>query len=265
MQQTILIVEDDPAMLQYFACVFEGKYRVMQASSGQHAIRLAKQSDDIHLVILDYRLSDMTGLDVLRNVKQYRPSVPVIFLTAYGDEAVAVKAFRYGAKEYMKKPFSYNELTERVAFCLSLKEADATRRTVLSSPEGPCSPAASLIDIASTQHLKIQKALQFIDANYMTKINLADAAKRACLSKHHFSRAFKKATAVTYRDYVTRLRVQKTKELLRDPRRTITEIAHFVGYSDLNNLVRNFSKQTGQTPSEFRNSPEGERPGPPKE
>lgn len=260
MPQTILIVEDDLSMIQYFTCVFEGKHRVITASSGQHAIRLAKQSDDIRLVILEYRLSDMTGIDVLREMKKIRPSVPVIFSTAYGDEAVAVKAFRYGARDYIKKPFSYKELMERVAFCLSLKQANRISRKTEYSSESNCSTAMPLIDIASSQHLKIQKALQFIDDNFMTKISLETAAKKACLSRHHFSRAFKKTTSVTYQEYVTGLRLQKAKELLQDPSRTITEIAHYVGYSDPNNLVRNFSKQTGLTPSEFRNSPHHERP-----
>ena len=75
----------------------------------------------------------------------------------------------------------------------------------------------------------------------MTKINLAAAAERACLSRHHFSRAFKKTTNVTYQEYVTVRRVEKAKELLKNPRRSIMEIAHFVGYSDPNNLIRNFN------------------------
>ena len=253
MLQTILLVDDDKTMALYYACIFKGKYRVVTASSGQHAIRLTKHADDIHLVILEYRLSDMSGLDVLREMKKCRPSVPVILVTAYGDEAVAVKAFRYGAKDYVKKPFAYDELIGRVAFCLSLKHIDKIIRKSVYSEERHCSSTLPLKDIASSQHLNIQKALQFIDDNCMVKINLATAATKACLSKHHFSRVFKKITSVTYQEYVTVRRVQKAKELLKDSRRTITEIAHFVGYNDPNNLVRNFKKHTGLTPTEFRN------------
>jgi YesN/AraC family two-component response regulator len=250
---TILLVDDDETMTRYYACIFEGKYRVVAASSGHHAVRIAKHSDEIHLVILESRLRDMSGLDVLREIKKCRPSVPAILVTAYGDETVAVKAFRYGVKDYIKKPFSYNELMGRVAFCLSLKHADKIIRKTESAEEHHCSSVIPLMDIASSQHLNIQKALQFINNNCMIKINLAAAAEKACLSRHHFSRAFKKTTGATYQEYVTVRRVQKAKELLRDSRRTITDIAQYVGYSDPNNLIRNFKKHTGLTPTEFRN------------
>jgi len=253
MPLTILLVDDDETMTRYFACIFECKYRVIIASSGHHAVRISKHSEDIHLVILEYRLRDMSGLEVLREIKKHRPSLPVIIVTAYGDETVAVKAFRYGAKDYIKKPFAYHELMERVAFCLSLKHADKVSRKTEYPEERHCSTAMPLKDIASSRQLNIQKALQFIDDNCMTKINLAAAAEKACLSRHHFSRAFKKTTSVTYQEYVTVRRVQKAKELLQDPRRTITEIAQYVGYNDPNNLIRNFKKHTGLTPTEFRN------------
>ena len=251
--QTILLVDDDETMTRYYACIFEGKYRIVTASSGRHAIRITRHSDEIHLVILESRLSDMSGLDVLREIKKSRPAVPVMLVTAYGDEVVAVKAFRCGAKDYIRKPFAYDDLMARVAFCLSLKHADKIIRKTESAEERHCSSAMPLKDIAASQHLNIQKALQFIDANCMTKINLAAAAERACLSRHHFSRAFKKTTNVTYQEYVTVRRVQKAKELLKNPRRSVMEIAHFVGYSDPNNLIRNFKKHTGLTPTKFRN------------
>lgn len=199
-------------------------------------------------------MPDVTGLEVLREIKKYHPSVPVILVTAHGDEDVAVKAFRSGAKDYIKKPFSLKELLGRIEFCLSLKHADTNSRKAVC-PEVRHYPAKMpLKDVASGQHLNIHKAIQFVDDNFMTKISLASTADKACLSRHHFSRVFKKATGVTYQEFVTGRRVEKAKSLLRDPRRTITDIAYSVGYSDINNLVRNFKKLTGLTPTEFRNS-----------
>ncbi len=61
-QQTILLVDDDETMTRYYACIFEGKYKVVIASSGRHAVRIAKRSDDIHLVILEYRLGDIRSV-----------------------------------------------------------------------------------------------------------------------------------------------------------------------------------------------------------
>ena len=91
-------------------------------------MRFARRSDEIHLAIVDYQLQDVSGIEVLKEIKKYRPSVPVILVTAHGDEDVAAKAFRSGAKDYIKKPFFHEELLGRIEFCLSLKHADTTRR-----------------------------------------------------------------------------------------------------------------------------------------
>jgi len=252
-QQTILIVENDESMIRYYTCIFEGKYRVMTASTGHHAVQLAKRTDELQLVLLECRLGDMAGLEVLREIKKYRPSVPVMLVTAYGGEHVAVKAFRYGAKDYLRKPVAYHELMRRVAFCLSLKHADKlARKTEYPREERHCPDTTALKDIASARHLNIQKALRYIDDHIATRIDVAALSQKVCMSRSHFSRVFKKAMGTTYQDYVIRRRVEQAKSMLQGTRRTITEIACSIGYSDPNNLMRNFKKLTGLTPTEFR-------------
>jgi len=87
----------------------------------------------------------------------------------------------------------------------------------------------------------------------MTKIDLVSTADKACLSRYHLSRVFKRTIGVTYQEFITSRRVEKAKELLRERNRTVTDIAYTVGYDDMNNLVRNFKKHTGLTPTEYRN------------
>jgi len=252
--QTILIVEPDHDTARYYASIFENSFKIINALSGHQTIRLTKQSEDIHLVILEHRLRDMSGLDVLKEIKKHRPSVPVIMVTAYGDESVAVKAFRYGAKDYLRKPVAYNELRGRVAFCLSLRHADKVRRKVEYTEEDQRRSSSTLLkNMASRRQLNIQNAMRYIDDNFMTCLDRESIAQKACMSIHHFSRVFKKATNVTFQEYVIQRRVEKAKTLLLDPRRTVAEIANSVGYLDPNNLIRNFKKLTGCTPTEFRN------------
>lgn len=252
-RQTILVVDADRSMVRYYSHILAGTYSVLTASTGRDALNVVRRHDEVALVAIESRLPDSSGLAVLREIKEIRPAVPVILVTGYGDEETAVKAFRYGAKDYMRKPVIAGELMARMAFCLSLRDANKNyRRSVYHDDHGQAA-GMPLHDIASRHHPNIRKALQFVDNNFMAKISLAATAEKACLSRHHFSRAFKRATSVTFQEYVTNRRVRKAKELLEDPRRTITEIAHFVGYNDINNLVRNFKKLTGLTPSEFRN------------
>jgi YesN/AraC family two-component response regulator len=255
-KRTLLFVENDKNIALFYTGIFGGEYKVRTTITGSEAVSIVKHTEEIDLVILDYRLDDMSGLDVLKEIKDCRPAVPVILVTAYGDEDVAVKAFRYGAKDYIKKPFVCKELIGRIELCLSLKRADKSSRRSVCLDEHHYSVKKPLKDIAGRHHLNIQKALQFIDDNFMVRIDLAAAAEQARLSRYHFCRVFQKTTGMSFQEYVTERRMQKAKELLKDSGRTITEIAHFVGYSDPNNLIRNFKKRTGLTPSEFRDIPD---------
>jgi YesN/AraC family two-component response regulator len=208
-------------------------------------------------VILDYKLQDMSGIEVLQEIKRIKPSIPIIVITAYGDEDVAVSSFRCGAKEYIKKPFTYDEVLEKIRFCLSLKSADKSNRTIISHDAGnraqPCYPCSTSIP---HNLLRIQKAVHHIDDNYMTKITLGIVAGKACMSRHHFSRTFKKAMGLTFQKYLNERRVEKAKEMMKGSRLTITEIAFFVGYADMTSFARMFKRMTGYTPAQYKNNPE---------
>lgn len=254
-RQKILIIEDDPAMVLYYTFALEAEYDILSATSGKSAIDRINHLEDIDLVILDYRLQDMSGITVLREVKKIKPSIPIIVITAYGDEDVAVRVFRCGAKEYIKKPVSYDELFEKIRFCLSLKAADKNNRTnwfldeaCRTQPGNPC-PA-----VLSHNFMKIQRAVQYINENYNTKISLGQVAGKAYLSRYHFSRTFKKVTGVTFQHYLSDRRVEKAKDMLKSSPLPITEVAFSVGYADMTHFTRMFKRMTGQTPSQYKNN-----------
>ncbi len=114
----ILVVEDDAAIRRGIvdALEFEG-YRTHQAGTGK-AGREAAVRLDCDLLLLDLVLPEADGLDILAEVRQTRPTLPVIILTARGDEADRVKGLRLGADDYVVKPFSVQELLARVAAVL---------------------------------------------------------------------------------------------------------------------------------------------------
>src|SRR4029453_9978941 len=110
----ILIVEDDPAMVGGLRDNFEYEvYEVISASDGVAGLECAL-ADDPDLVVLDVMMPRMSGLDVCKQLKAKRPQVPIIMLTARGQEIDKVVGLELGADDYVTKPFSVRELMARV-------------------------------------------------------------------------------------------------------------------------------------------------------
>ena len=110
----ILIVEDEPGMVAGLRDNFEFEgYQVLSAMDGVSGLERAL-ADSPDLVILDVMMPRMSGLDVCKQLKSKRPAIPIIMLTARGQEVDKVVGLELGADDYVTKPFSIRELLARV-------------------------------------------------------------------------------------------------------------------------------------------------------
>lgn len=113
-KRCILTIEDDPAIRRGIVDALEyAGYRVLQAGDGIDGAHLAVQRH-YDLLLLDLVLPGRGGLEILRLVRETHPTLPVIILTARGDEQDRVAGLRQGADDYVVKPFSVKELLARV-------------------------------------------------------------------------------------------------------------------------------------------------------
>ncbi|HLE44442.1 MAG TPA: sigma-54 dependent transcriptional regulator [Methylomirabilota bacterium] len=106
----ILIADDDPVARDLLAEVLakEG-YRVRAAAGGRECLELAR-SGPVDLALLDLRMPDLDGLEVLRQMQALHPGVPVLILTAFATLETAIEAIRAGAYDYLSKPFRMEEI-----------------------------------------------------------------------------------------------------------------------------------------------------------
>jgi DNA-binding response OmpR family regulator len=110
----VLIVEDDPSMAIALRDGFEFEgYSVTVAKDGPTGFRLATEKD-LDIIILDVMLPQMSGLDVCKKLRNAGNSIPIILLTARGQEIDKVLGLKTGADDYVTKPFSFMELVARV-------------------------------------------------------------------------------------------------------------------------------------------------------
>jgi DNA-binding response OmpR family regulator len=121
---SILIVEDDPALMRGLVDNFQARnYSVRSASDGTAglAMALAEAPD---LLLLDIMLPKLNGYEICRQLRQRKLDMPIIMLTAKGQEEEIVRGLELGADDYVTKPFSIRELVARVKALLRRRPAD---------------------------------------------------------------------------------------------------------------------------------------------
>lgn len=123
MSARILLIEDDPAILELVSFHLERDgYQVILASDGREAIQ-AYNRHHPDLVIVDLMLPEIDGFEVSRRIRKVS-QVPIIMLTAKGDEQSRLRGFELGADDYVPKPFSPKELSARVKAVLRRSKGD---------------------------------------------------------------------------------------------------------------------------------------------
>jgi len=149
----ILVVEDEPALLTMLRYNLEKDgYRVCEAVDGEEALTvLAEQSPD--LVLLDWMLPVMSGLEICRQIRR-KPrgrDLPVIMLTARGEEGDKVRGLNMGADDYLTKPFSLPELLARIKALL--------RRTAPAQNKGTLDYADIVMDLSAHRVTRKDRAV----------------------------------------------------------------------------------------------------------
>lgn len=110
----ILIVEDEAGIVQFLQQGLEEEgYEISTASDGLMAFELA-QKENFDLILLDWMLPKMNGLDVCKSIRIKDKITPIIFLTARDTVQETIEGLKAGANDYIKKPFSFDELLERI-------------------------------------------------------------------------------------------------------------------------------------------------------
>ena len=115
MSTYILVVDDEPDVESMFRQHFRrdlraGRFTMEFANSAPAALEQVKSNPDPSLILSDINMPGMSGLEMLPRVKAARPNVPVIMVTAYGDEATRKKATELGAAGFLTKPIDFGLL-----------------------------------------------------------------------------------------------------------------------------------------------------------
>ena len=110
----LLVVDDEPITLSIIRGGLEPQGYVVHCVESGHEAIVVLQNNPVDLAILDYSLPDMCGADLYQQLREVRPDLPVVFLTAHSNLETAVSLMKSGVRDYLTKPFSLQELAERI-------------------------------------------------------------------------------------------------------------------------------------------------------
>ena len=130
--ECILVIDDSAEMRRFLreSVLEPDGYLVLTAPDGQSGLEraLAERPD---LIMLDVNMPRMTGLEVLEALRNEEANIPVIFMTFFGSESVAVQAFRLGVKDYIRKPFEVDEILQAIERALNESRLQREKEVLL--------------------------------------------------------------------------------------------------------------------------------------
>ena len=114
MGQKLLLVDDEEKMVKYLSRRLEIRgYTVSTASSGEAAVAMV-EDNEFDVVLLDFLMPDMNGIEAFKEIKKIRPEIAAIMISAYSDGKTEVESKSLGLSDFIMKPFDMNQLLEAI-------------------------------------------------------------------------------------------------------------------------------------------------------
>lgn len=249
----IVLIDDEPWALLYMKKVFSREdlnYKVVAAegSSGAALRMIEKLKPDV--VITDVCIPNMTGLELLLYLREHEIECEVVIVSAFAEFVYVQEALRYGAFDYCIKPISAEDaenLLNKLKMKLE-KKKEPVLKTDRNSEEGN----------ADSDYV-FQKILVYINNHYKERIMIKELAADFGFTPNYCSSLFVKKTGMTFSQYLTKLRMEQSVLMLKNPVLSLKKIAVAIGYEDEIYFHKVFKKYYGITPSQYRERENGNK------
>jgi transcriptional regulatory protein len=214
---------------------FLNELEIFMASNGKQAAQISDETE-INIALLDVEMPGMNGIELAKLLREKNPDCIIIFITAYDRFDYAIEAMHIKAFDYLLKPWKEEKLTGLISEAIvNIKELSLEN----SANE----------NLQESQKSAIKK---YIKENYKRDISAGDVAGILGYSDVYFSKIFKQLFDDTFINYLTKVRIDKAKVLLKDVGFNIKEVGASVGYTDSNYFTKVFKRAVGMSPSEYR-------------
>lgn len=246
---TVLIVEDENDIRKIIKDVLSN-YNIREATDGFEAINEIHKNHP-NIIITDMVMPNMSGIELIDKLKSDPKTgyIPIVALSGKISMEDQINAFNHGADAYITKPFYPRQITSTIENLLSrqalLKDYFNSSYSSMKLKDG--------ITLHAEDEDSIQKIFDFIKSNIddesLTPISIAEYVG---ISKATLYRKFNDITGKTPTEFIRNIRLEYAAKLLKTTKLTVSEIMYKVGFSSKSCFYREFSKQYGETPKDYR-------------
>ena len=242
---SIVLIDDERWMLEQMwrilewgslDCKIAGEFTDAQKALAE----IARLAPDI--ILCDISMPSMSGLDFLDELRKRKIDTEVIFISGYNRFEYAQKAVNLGAFGYLLKPVDKKEFENMIKRCLiRCGNKDSGLKQKASEEKKDSEENRGIV----------KKVKEYLSEHYAEDVNLESVADRVGLHPSYLSSLFKKEESTTFLNYLTNIRLEEAKRLLREGKK-VHYISRSVGYRSEQYFSSVFKKRTGQSPAEYR-------------
>lgn len=210
---------------------FVDELEIFVAGNGRKASQICDEVKP-DIALLDIEMPGMNGIELAKYIKEKYAYCIIIFITAYDRFDYAIEAMHIKAFDYLLKPWKEERLCELI-------------NTAIEN-------VRSMQKTDGIVHSQKDVIKDYIDRNYKKDISAKDVAGILGYSDVYFSKVFKQLFDDNFINYLTKIRIDRAKLLLKDISFNIKEVGKSVGYADSNYFTKVFKRSIGMSPSEYR-------------
>jgi len=215
---------------------FVDELEIFTAGNGRKASQICDEAKP-DIALLDIEMPGMNGIELAKYIKEKNTECIIIFITAYDRFDYAIEAMHIKAFDYLLKPWKEEKLCELIN--TAIENVRSVQKT------------------DSIVHSQKDIIKDYIDRNYKKDISAKDVAGILGYSDVYFSKVFKQLFDDNFINYLTKIRIDRAKLLLKDVSFNIKEVGKSVGYADSNYFTKVFKRSIGMSPSEYRSKHNG--------
>lgn len=246
-----LVVEDNEDIARYIGNIIKDSFSVVYARNGKEGIIKAEEYVP-DIIITDIMMPEYDGLEMTRDIRKSNllNHIPVIIVTAKGDDANKLQGLDCGADAYLIKPFSPDELKLRIHKLVEYRsmlrekysQALIEGKEIATEPDAPEQEKKFLIKL---------NGLIFSNIS-LSNLNSEMLADNMCMSKSQLNRKVKAITGMNTAAYIKQSRLAHAQILLKDSEKSIGDIVLMCGFESASYFTKLFKEKFGMTPSEYK-------------